>query len=277
MGRPAGKCRRFSRRSGNRAGGEKQKGNMEMPPFNWRAYGSAAILILAGSAFAARPMNPWILRVSMPNKVRINLITLSSTLSVAYDAPNAALYEAWSGTYVNGTDNYNYSRGILACSYMPQGKILYKQAPGGSVSETPATRTVSSTSSPTNETPVTVWSATLNAGAVAVKPDYRGYTVDNTAQTVVLRYRLTAGTAAVDVEESPETAAGGLQRDFTFKGIPTGMAVSLLLTGNTINKASGTVTETWTATGTGKVETRDGKRYLVQDKDGQTRLIGTWN
>jgi hypothetical protein len=45
-----------------------------------------------------------------------------------------------------------------------------------------------------------------------------------------------------------------------------------------VNKAAGgTVAEEWTATGTGKVETRDGKRYLVQDKDGQTRLIGTWN
>ena len=248
-----------------------------MPPFNWRAYGSAAILILAGTAFAARPMNPWILRVSMPNKVRINLITLSSTLSVAYDAPNAALYEAWSGTYINGTDSYNYSKGILACSYMPQGKILYKQAPGGAVSETPGTRVVSSTTSPTNETPVTVWTSTLNAAAVAVKPEYKGYTVNNTAETMNMRFRLTAGSAVVDVTEAPEVATGGLQRDFTFKGIPTGMVISLLLTGNTINKSGGTVTETWTATGTGKVETRDGKRYLVQDKDGDTRLIGTWN
>lgn len=250
-----------------------------MPPFNWRAYGSAAILILAGTAFAARPMNPWILRVSMPFKVRINLITLSSTLSVAYDAPNAALYQAWSGTYINGTDTYNYSKGILACSYMPQGKILYKQAPGGAVSETPGTRVVSSTTSPTNETPVTVWTSTLNATAVTVKPEYKGYTVNNTTETMTMRYRLTAGTAAVDVTEAPEVATGGagLQRDFTFKGIPTGMVISLLLTGNTINKSGGTVTETWTATGTGKVETRDGKRYLVQDMDGDTRLIGTWN
>jgi hypothetical protein len=251
-----------------------------MPPFNWRAYGSAAVLILAGTAFAARPMNPWILRVSMPFKVRINLITLSNTLSVAYDAPNAALYQAWSGTYINGTDSYNYSRGILACSYLPQGKILYKQAPGGNLSETPGPRTLSSNTSPTNETPVTVWTSTLNAAAVPVKPDYRGYTVNNTTETVILRYRLTAGTAVVDVEESPEVGQGGagLQRDFTFKGVPTGMVISLLLSGNPINKAAGgTVTETWTATGTGKVETRDGKRYLVQDKDGQTRLTATWN
>lgn len=235
---------------------------------------------MAGTAFAARPMNPWILRVSMPFKVRINLITLSSTLSVAYDAPNAALYQAWSGTYINGTDSYNYSRGILACSYMPQGKILYKQAPGGSLSETPGTRTLTSSSSPTNETPLTVWTSTLNAAAVTVKPENRGYTVNNTTETVSLRYRLTAGTAVVDVVEVPEVGPGGsgLQRDFTFKGIPTGMTLSLLLTGNTINKAAGgAVAETWTATGTGKVETRDGKRYLVQDKDGETRLIGTWN
>lgn len=251
-----------------------------MLPFNWRAYGSAALLILATDAFAARPMNPWILRVSMPFKVRINLITLANNLSVAYDAPNAALYQAWSGTYINGTDTYNYSQGILACSYRPQGKILYKQAPGGALSETPGSRTLSSNTTPTNETPVTVWTSTLNAAAVAVKPDYRGYTVNNTTETVILRYRLTAGTAAVDVEESPEVGPGGagLQRDFTFKGIPTGMTISLLLTGNTINKAAGgALAETWTATGTGTVETRDGKRYLVQDKDGQTRLIGTWN
>ncbi|MEO6095535.1 MAG: hypothetical protein ABIW76_07615 [Fibrobacteria bacterium] len=218
--------------------------------------------------------------MSMPNKVRINLIALSANLSVAYDAPNAALYEAWSGTYINGTDSYNYGRGILATSYIPQGKILYKQGPGGGVSDTPANRTLSSQSSPTNETPLTVWSATLNAAAVTVKPEYRGYTVNNTAQTVNLRYLLTAGTSLVDVTEAPETATGGsgLQRDFTFKGIPTGMTLSLLLTGNTINKSGGgTVTETWTATGTGTVETRDGKRYLVQDKDGKTLLVGTWN
>jgi hypothetical protein len=216
----------------------------------------------------------------MPFKVRINLITLSNTLSVAYDAPNAALYQAWSGTYINGTDSYNYSRGILACSYLPQGKILYKQAPGGNLSETPGPRTLTSNTSPTNETPLTVWTSTLNAAAVPVKPDYRGYTVNNTTETVILRYRLTAGTAVVDVEESPEVGPGGagLQRDFTFKGVPTGMVISLLLSGNPINKAAGgTVTETWTATGTGKVETRDGKRYLVQDKDGQTRLTATWN
>ena len=71
-------------------------------------------------------------------------------------------------------------------------------------------------------------------------------------------------------------SATSLQRDFTFKGVPAGMVISLLLTGNTVNKAAGgTVTEEWTATGDGKVETRDGKRYLVQDKDGQTRLVGT--
>jgi hypothetical protein len=68
-----------------------------------------------------------------------------------------------------------------------------------------------------------------------------------------------------------------LQRDFTFKNIPSGTVLSLLLTGNPVTKADGgALTEDWIASGSGRVETRNGKLYLVQDKDGQTRLTGTW-
>lgn len=250
-----------------------------MIPASKRALGFAAIAVLAAEAAsgAPRPMDPWILRVTMPKKVRMNIITLSEGLTVAYDAANSALYQAWTGSYVNGTANYNYAKGILSCSYDPMGRILYKQGPGGGVSETPATRNLGSGSTPANETPVTAWSATAGGSPAAVKPDYRGYTLNHATESATLRYRLTIGMAKVEVAETPEAAGGGLQRDFTFKNIPAGTVVSLLLSGNTVNKASGgSVVEEWVATGAGKVETRDGKRYLVHDKDGQTRLIGTW-
>jgi hypothetical protein len=235
-------------------------------------------LLGAEAASAARPMDPWILRVALPSKVRMNLMTLGPGLTVVYDTPNAALYEAWTGTYVDGTATYEYQRGIRSCDYVPQGKILYKQAPGGAIGENPPSFNMGST--PSNEATVTVWSATQGTATVAAKPDYLGYALSNAGQNVTMRYRILvgAGSTAVDVQEAPDMAqGGGLQRDFTFKNIPSGTAVSLLLTGNTVNKsAGGTLTEEWAATGTGRVETRDGKRYLVQDKDGQTRLIGTW-
>src|SRR5687767_11704720 len=56
-----------------------------------RAWGLAVITLLAAeAASAARPADPWILRVTMPKKVRVNIITLAQGLTVAYDAPNAA-------------------------------------------------------------------------------------------------------------------------------------------------------------------------------------------
>jgi hypothetical protein len=243
-----------------------------------RLLGIGAILG-AGAAYSARPMDPWVLRVTMPAKVRILMMALGPNLSVAYDAPNCALYEAWSGTYVDGNTTYNHQQGVLSATYNPRNTILYKQAPGGSVSETPVIRPLSPNNTPPNETPVAVWSATQGGAAAAVKPDFRGHSFNAAGDIATLRYRLAVGGASIDVEEVPDLPAGGsgLQRDFNVPSLPQGTVLSLLLTGNLITKAAGgNVSEEWTATGDGRVETRNGKRYLVLDKAGKTRLLGTW-
>lgn len=234
-----------------------------------------AIAAAIGLGFAARPHDPFISRGVMREKARMILISISTDLSVAYDGQTSGLYYAWKGDIQNGNATYSHqSYGNRGATLYPLGSILYHNGPGGAVSATPLNQgndgRTNISFSPKNEALVPVWSASSGS----LKADYRGYVVNNTTQTATLKYNLTLGSSVIKVEETPDAAAGGgLQRDFKFTGIPAGTSISLQLSGSGVTG----VTDTWTATGSGKVETKNGKQVLTQDADGSTRVIGKWN
>jgi hypothetical protein len=85
----------------------------------------------------------------------------------------------------------------------------------------------------------------------------------------------------MQVSELPDYIKNGastdLTRDFTVSGIAAGTKLSLLLSSNPIRKANGNlVVETWTATGTGRIEIISGKSYFVAESNGNTRVTGAW-
>jgi hypothetical protein len=211
------------------------------------------------------------------------LLALDSALSIAYDSPTCGLYIAWRGGVQATVDSYNHQTGgNHGATYYPKGKILFKLAPGGEVSETSPAETRGNTHISVNDALVPVWTATQAGQALALKTDYRGYTVDNTLLTATLRYNLNPPTGApIQVTELPEAknTAGvvDLIRDFTVGSLPAGTKLSLLLTSNPIRKTDGSlVVETWTATGTGRIETVSGKSYFVAEANGNTRVTGMW-
>jgi hypothetical protein len=242
-------------------------------------------ILFAEAAFAARPHDPFILRASMRNKPRMILIALDTGLTVAYDGASCGLYEAWRGLIQDASVSYNHQKGgNHGATYYPQGKIIFNQSPvaaGGEIPEVAPLDTRAKTISPPNEALVAAWSMTQGGQSVPVKADYRGYAVDNAKETATLRYELVTVAGKVRVSEVPESAGTpgtpGLLRDFTFAGIAPGAKVSLLLTGDPIRKADGTlVVEEWTASGTGRIEKLNGKAYLAAEADGKTRVTGTW-
>lgn len=238
---------------------------------------------LIGTAFPARPHDPFILRAALMDKPRMIFIALNTGLSVVYDGPGCGLYEAWAGLIQDGNATYDHQKGgNHGATYYPQGRILFKQSPGGELSEKFPPDTRPNRISPPNEAPVEVWSVTQSGQPVAVKPDYRGYTVDNTAETATLRYTLNLPAGQpIQVAETPEFAGSagsvGMTRDFTVAGLASGGRLSLLLTGNPIRKADSTLlVEEWTATGDGKIEKVAGKAYFVAEAPGKTRVTGMW-
>jgi hypothetical protein len=233
----------------------------------------AALVAALGTGFAARPQDPFVIRGVMREKPRMILLALSSNFSVAYDGQTSGLYEAWNGPVQNGNATYDHGLGDRGATLYPIGKIVYAQKPGGAISSTPLTLQNDgrpTSFSPANEKLVQVWSASSGT----VKADYRGYTLDNSKQVATLRYDLSVGGATVHVKETPDVSSGGgLQRDFTFTGIPSGNSIMLQLTGSGVTG----VTESWTvASGGGKVQDVGGKSVLVMTQDGQTQVVGTW-
>lgn len=246
-----------------------------------RIFAWTALLCLG--AHAARPHDPFVLRASMREKPRMVLVALHADLSVAYDAQTCGLYQAWRGGVQDGNATYNHQvGGNHGATYYPQGRILYTQAPGGEVGETPLPDTRPKTISPPNQALVPVWTAALGGQAATVRAEYRGYAIDHAKETVRLRYRFTlANGAGFDVSELPEftaTAAGvGLQRDFAVTGAPAGLSLALQLSGNPIRKADGlALAEAWSATGIGTVEKRGDRFFLVLAGNGESRLTGGW-
>jgi hypothetical protein len=234
-----------------------------------------ALLAGLGAGLAARPHDPFISRGAMREKPRMILISLATDLSVAYDAQTSGLYYAWKGDIQNGNNTYTHQTyGNRGATLYPLGSVLFHNGPGGAVSATPLSQSSDGRTnisfSPKNEALVSVWTASSGT----LKADYRGYTVNNGTQTATLRYNLTIGGNVVKVEETPDAASGGgLQRDFKFTGIPAGTSISLQLTGSGVTG----VTDAWSATGSGTVELKNGKQYLIQSADGQTKVIGKWN
>ena len=238
--------------------------------------------LVVGSALAARPSDPWILRASMREKPRMVLMALSSDLSLAYDAQTCGLYLGWRGGMQDGNVTYNHQQhGNRGATFYPQKEIFYKQAPGGGVSGNPGSDNRPNGFSPPNEALITVWSGTAAGVAATVKADWQGYWLDKEQTIATLRYNIDINGKRVSITESPEStgAAGAptLQRDFVVKGLPSGVVLSLMLTGNPITRTEGQkLTEQWTATGSAQVTTQDGKSFIAFDRDGQSRLTGTW-
>lgn len=226
-----------------------------------------------GVVLAARPYDPFISRGVLREKPRMILIALATNLSLAYDAQTSGLYCAWRGSVQNGNTSYSHQGGgNRGATLYPTGNMVYKNAPGGPFSAGSAASSTDSRAtsfSPKNETLVPVWSASSGQSKV----DYRGYKINHAQETATLRYNLTVGTAVVRIEETPDVSGANLVRNFKLTGVPAGTSVALQLSGSGISG----VTENWTATGAGKVEDRSGKKYFVQDKDGETVITGSWN
>lgn len=248
--------------------------------------GATLICALLGATVteAARPHDPFIFRAVMREKARMVMIALHTGLSVAYDAQTCGLYQAWRGGMQDGNATYHHQNGgNRGATYYAKAKITYWQKPGGEVGEDPAADTRETSFSPKNEELVPVWTAAQGGQPVAVKVSYQGFTVNNATETATLRYALVLpdGTRIL-VGETPEYAAVaggvGLQRDFSFQGIPAGAGVALQLTGNSVKKPDGTlVGDAWAVgSGSGKIEKRGGKDVLVQGADGQTRITSGW-
>jgi hypothetical protein len=240
-----------------------------------------ALALGLGLSQAGRPTDPFIQRGTLREKARMIFIGLNANLTVVYDGQGGDLYLAYLGLIQDGNLRYNQSQGNKGSTLTPQGKIVFKMAPGGEVPETAPSENRPNTFSPPNEAIVPVWFAGQGALAPPAKVSFKGYAVDNAAEKATLRYSLeTSSGGTVSVTEYPEyvaQGAAGLQRDFTFAGVPAGGEVALLLTGNPIRKGDGTlVQETWTASGTGTVEARNGKNYLVVKSDGKTTVTGVW-
>ncbi len=249
--------------------------------------------LAADGVFAARPHDPFILRVVFRNKPRMVLLALDPMLSVGYDSPTCGLYIAWKGGVQPTVDAYNhqahgnhgatyYPRGNAEGTLYPNNKITFKMTPGGEISETDPPDTRDKTHVSVNDTLVPVWSATQGGQPLVLKPDYRGYTVNNTLQTATLRYNLNLPSGApIQVTELPDSKVNStfvdLTRVFTVSALPAGTKLSLLLSSNPIRKADASlVVETWTATGTGRIETVSGKSYFVAEANGSTTVTGSW-
>lgn len=237
----------------------------------------------AGLAAAARPHDPFILRAVLMNKPRMVLIALEAGLSVAYDASNCGLYQAWRGGVQDGNLTYNHQKGgNHGATYYPQGRIVFKQGPAAELSEMFPPDTRPNRISPPNEAAAAVWSVTRDGAAVPARVDYRGYDVDNAKETAVLRYsvHLPSG-SPIQITEAPEfsgnPAALDLTRDFAVTGLAAGTRLALLLTGNPIRKSDGQLlAEEWTASGDGRIEKIAGKSYFIAETSGKTRVTGAW-
>lgn len=226
-----------------------------------------------GVGHADRPYDPFISRGVMREKPRMIFLALAPDLSVAYDGQTSGLYSAWRGSVQNGNASYTHQGGgNRGATLYPTGNIVYHNGPGGSIPAAPRNagndgRAISF--SPKNEALVQVWTASSGP----LKADYRGYRVNNATQVATLLYSLAAGTAVIKVEETPDADNGALKRAFKLTGIPAGGSIALQLTGSGVDG----ITDNWTvAGGVGRIEDRGGRKHFVQDKDGETVVVGKW-
>jgi hypothetical protein len=150
-------------------------------------------LFAAGQLSAVeRPTDPWILRGVMREKPRMIFMALHENLSVVYEALNCGLYMAWAGGMEDGNELYNHQTGgNRGSTFYPQGVILHKQSDEGQISENDPYDNREKSFSPPNEPAVPVWSVQNQGQNVEAEVDYRGYTVDNSALTAKMRYRIT--------------------------------------------------------------------------------------
>ena len=233
----------------------------------------ACLSALGAAALCAqtRPHNPFVEKVTTPERSRQLKVALDANMWIMYDMPRAELYVAWKGGAAGGTlknaDYWYGPNGHFPHWFHTSGTEYFRESVGEFFSDwAPAADiTLYYTKWPKQPLNYKNWYVTSGATDLFDHVANHGYFIKGNEFKFHNGLKLKGG-AEIDVVEIPEySAAGGKQnlvRKITMTGIPAGAAVKLALPGG----------GNWAVTGKGALQAG----ALVQDGDGESTITGSW-
>ena len=230
-------------------------------------------LLVTGTVFSQqRPITQWAQRGVMVGKGRILFLALTNNVTLAYETQNCGLYMAWDGGLEDGNSFYDHQGGgNHGATIYPKGTVMHRQSSSNADAITRAQETRGKTHTTPNTPPLKIWTLLNGNSEVNTTLDYRGYTMDNTANTVTLMYHIKAGNNTIEVRETPNASGNAktVTRNFVISGLPQGQTLRLKLDGE-----SGS--ESWTADGVGAVAAVGGKDHVTFSGNGNSTVVGNW-
>ncbi len=226
---------------------------------------------IASLCAQTRPHNPFVEKVTTPERSRQLKVALDANMWVMYDLPTAELYVAWKGGTAGGalkSAAYWYGGGAhFPHWFYTAGTEYFRESVGEFFSDwAPAADiTLYYTKWPKQPLNYKNWSVTSGGADTFDHVANHGYFVKGSVFKFHNGLKLKGG-GEIDVLETPEfDGAGGkmnLVRTMAFTGIPAGGSVKLAL------PAGGN----WKVTGKGTLQ----GGALVQDGDGESTITGSW-
>jgi hypothetical protein len=229
----------------------------------------SAVLLLAATAHAGRPRDPWVFRGSLEGRPGLVFLALHTHMTVAYDTAGCSLFLAWKGGAETETGPMPAAPGSVdwGPEYRAAGPVYHKR-----INPSPWTLR-----GPQGNVPVTVRLAAAEPAGEQARLEYV-LTVGAGGAAKPLKAGKAGGKGkaaqAIKVVETPEFddhyGDNALFRTFEVTGIPAGMSLRLELGGRGM-------TETWGGGAVGRVEREGDRFYLAQELDGATPLKVTWS
>jgi len=207
-----------------------------------------------------RPRDLWVFRSVLDRRARIVTIALSDQLWVAYDATNCGLYKAWFG-------GVKFDGAVYTAVHGPQPTSQGRAYMMGEVDKP-------------------VWQLTVGGRQVTVKPEFKGYRLNNNQITLNYRIPVAGGRYAI-ISETPEYFRGtdgrpGLDRRFTVQGLPRDAKLSVAVDPGSLGNPNDFQTDgRWTVVSTDRVERGARSEYdlkgrLELNTDRPTRAAATF-
>ncbi|MBF0431869.1 MAG: hypothetical protein HQK83_11355 [Fibrobacteria bacterium] len=227
-------------------------------------------LILVGSVFSQRPIEPWVAQVSIKERARQLAVALHNDLWVMYDLPWCAFYLAWKGGATGGAliEDESSQDPHTNTQFNPSGTQYFKQDfidqfYASTAKEPAITNYYNGSIYPTN---YRAWKVEQGETKIDAQLKYKGYFVNEQVSFKLNFSLILPGGQEISITEEPEYVSGGqagLTRKITISGIPSGYKVLLHIKGGS---------STWSATGKGALSGDD----MIQSEDGVTTLSASW-